>query len=64
MLVFKYKAKFLILFTVVGVNLTASYLHSEFKTMLLRTDWDKNYLLLLVDDGGLIVTSNEEEVGC
>lgn len=46
-----------------GVNLTASYLHSEFKTMLIRTEWNKDYLLLLVDDGGLIVTSNEEEVG-
>lgn len=62
MTVFRYVTPILLCFIVVGVNLTASYLHSEFKTMLMRTEWNKDYLLLLVDDGGLIVTSNEVEV--
>ncbi|XP_071526691.1 voltage-dependent calcium channel subunit alpha-2/delta-1-like [Panulirus ornatus] len=49
---------------VVGVNLTSSSLRNGFLGKLLKSGWrDENeYLILLVDDGGLIVTSNREDL--
>nr|XP_045602573.1 voltage-dependent calcium channel subunit alpha-2/delta-1-like isoform X2 [Procambarus clarkii] len=47
---------------VVAVNLTSSSLHNGFVEQLRNSErWDQyEYLVLLVDDGGIIVTSNRE----
>ncbi|XP_069951527.1 voltage-dependent calcium channel subunit alpha-2/delta-1 isoform X1 [Cherax quadricarinatus] len=46
----------------VAVNLTANFLHRGFVEQLQNKEWwDQNeYLVLLLDDGGLIITSNRE----
>lgn len=51
-------------FTVVGVNFTASSLQHNFLEHIRNDEWleEENYLLMLLDDGGLVVTANRMEV--
>ena len=51
-------------FPVVGVNFTANALRHHFLEHIKDSEWlnQEDYLLLLLDDGGLIVTANRREV--
>lgn len=51
-------------FIVVGVNFTANILRHHFREHIKDAEWlpEERYLLLLLDDGGLVVTANVEDV--
>ncbi|KAK8396776.1 hypothetical protein O3P69_005025 [Scylla paramamosain] len=57
------KDKSQVLAGVVGVNFTASALRHHFLEHIKDSEWlnQEDYLLLLLDDGGLIVTANRKE---
>lgn len=47
-----------------GVNFTAKALEHQFLEHIKDAEWmpEEKYLLLLLDDGGLVITANKEMV--
>ncbi|XP_050732998.1 voltage-dependent calcium channel subunit alpha-2/delta-2-like isoform X2 [Eriocheir sinensis] len=58
------KEKSQVMAGVVGVNFTASTLQHNFQEHIRDAEWltEENYLLMLLDDGGLVVTANRMEL--